>query len=147
MSITTENRNKNWEDVKLKLNAQYSTILSIFIKNKGKIFNRWDISELSGLPITTISGRLTEMSNYMFILEPSEIINNRVSYKLLDYDVSIERASKIFSYLMDKESELIASLHKLEDEDISAKSLIFKELKKIKSKLNKISTILDHRNI
>ena len=147
MSLTTENRNKNWEDVKLKLNAQYSTILSIFIKNKGKNFNRWDISELSGLPITTISGRLTEMSNYMFILEPTKIINNRVSYKLLDYDVSIERASKIFSYLMDKESELIASLHKLEDEDISAKSLIFKELKKIKSKLNKISIILDHRNI
>jgi len=143
MNTPIKNRNNNWINIQPKLAKQYCNILNAFIY-KDDPLDRWDVAKICNLPITTVSGRITEMCNYMFILKPFSTENNRTKYVLLKFEDALEKCNTLFKESMDMLDELEHS--KLELNNSSnrlALKLIDAEIKRINKKLSKISIFLE----
>lgn len=142
-TIPIKNRNNSWVDIQPKLTRQYSNILNAFIY-KNEPLDRWDIAKICNLPITTVSGRITEMCNYMYMITPVSADNNRTKYVLLPFDKAINKCTLAFTDLMSRLDELEHTKLVLNKYANSITlNLIEDEINRIQTKLSKISTLLE----
>lgn len=107
-----------------------------------------DITDLTGIPLNQVTGRITELKDAFVIIESGSKLNKNTGkqntcYKTVDdIDERIVLINKSYSELTEAKTKLETDC-KLGLSNLT-KNIVLKEIKRIKSQINLLTKILSH---